>query len=191
MPTLFMKVDGLEGVDPMLDDGGFIAIAAYSHGLSVPLANRRSQGATVGMRRASCDHGDFVISRITDTTSPTFFRACAACVSFKGVAIHACRNTTINGDSALVPHLSIFLSDALITSFSYECNGEIPMETISFAYGSIDWSFKPVDPEDHEPVSGSFDAGWDGTKNKSAIADDVNPLIKSLKVPEPSGGGLL
>ena len=86
----------------------------------------------------------------------------------------------------MVPHLSIFLSDAVITSFSYECDGEVPMETISFAYGSIDWSFKPVDPEEHEPVSGKFDASWDGVKNTSVIADDITPLMKSLKVPDPS-----
>lgn len=164
---LFMKLEGVDGEEPIGDSQEMIAIHSYAHSLTMPVAPARpSAGNDVAFRRSYCRHGLFTVSKGFDMTSPKLFEACANGVVFPHAVVHACSqdfNSTTK-KSGPQPFLSIVMTDALMVDFTYAFQDGWQVETITFQYGSIGWKTEWRSPEDGstanlEPV------GWDGTAN--------------------------
>ena len=179
----YLKIKGIDGVSPVLDEQKLVNIESYEHSLANPVGTRGSAGPTTGLRRGCCDHGLFIVQRHTDSVSPAFFRACAGSVILEGVACHVMRSDfdSLKQEHQFKPHLSIFMSDVVIASFRYLGGPMTPMEEIGFCYRSIDWVLGAVDPDDHT-AAGEFEAGWDGTKNKVGLDDKLSSLKKTIGI---------
>ena len=165
-----MRLEGIEGEEPIGDSQKLIKLQSYSHSLAMPsVPARPSVGKDVALRRSYCEHGLFRVVKAFDNTSPKLFEACANGVVFPSVLIYLCihRANPLSKDQELEPMLTIVLSDAIMASFDYAFDADWPMEHVGFRYSSIGWKTDWIDPEKGsdkklEPV------GWEGTENTPA-----------------------
>lgn len=164
---LFMRLEGIDGEEPIGESQSMIAIHSYSHSVGMPVApTRPSVGNEAGFRRSYCRHGAFEVVKGFDKTSPKLFEACANGVVFPNVAIHACNQefNTQRNSSKPTPMLSIVLTNAIMVDFTYGFEGGWQVENLAFQYASIGWKTKWADPDtgdsaNLEPV------GWKGADN--------------------------
>lgn len=183
---LFMRVDGIEGEEPIGDSQKMIMIASYSHGVGISISpSRPSLGKDATLRRSYCQHGLFQVTKGFDKTSPKLFDACTNGVIFPNVVIYACNSSfnSMTKSSEPKPFLSIVMTEAVMAEFQYGFSDGWQVESIGFRYSSIGWTTNWVSPEDGkaetlEPV------GWDGLTNEEASV----PVPSSLKW---SSGSLL
>lgn len=183
---LYMRLEGIDGEEPIGASQEMIAINSYSHGLSMPVApTRPSVGEDAAFRTSYCRHGAFTVVKGFDKSSTKLFEACANGVKFPNVGIHVCTQefNSIKNTSEPAPMLSINLTDAIMVDFSYSFQGGWQVENIAFQYTSIGWKVKWVDPEkgdstNLEPV------GWDGQKNSPSTISIPSSI-------DWSSGGLL
>lgn len=167
---LYMRLEGIDGQEPIGESQNMIGIQSYKHSVGMPVAPARpSIGKEASFRRSFCAHGAFQVVKGFDKTSPKLFEACANGVVFPNVAVFACSQefNSQKKSSSPVPMLTINLSDAVMVDFSYGFQGGWQIETIAFRYASIGWKAKWADPEtgdseNLEPV------GWEGADNAAA-----------------------
>ncbi len=183
---LFMRLDGIDGEEPIGADQKLIRIDNYSHRLSMPSAPMRpSAGPDATMRRSYCDHGLFIVNKALDMTTPKLLAAAANGVVFPNVAIYVGGTdySTLTNVSKPDPFITIIMTDAIIADFAYGFDGEWQTEKIAWRYTSIGWEVKWTNPDDGsaaqlEPV------GWKGDTNKAATVSVPSAV-------EFGGGGLL
>lgn len=167
---LYMRLEGIDGEEPIGESQKMIAIQGYSHSIGLPVAQTRpSVGKEAAFRRSFCRQGVFEVIKGFDKTSPKLFEACANGVVFPNAAIYACSQefNSQKKSSLPVPMLTIVLTDAVMVDFSYGFQGGWQIETISLRYASIGWKTKWADPEtgdseNLEPV------GWEGLENAAS-----------------------
>jgi len=175
---LYLRLDGVEGEEPIGESQKLISIVSYHHNLTLPVTpNRPSQGKDAIHRRSFCRHAPFRVVKGFDKTSAKLFEAASAGVTFKTAIVHACTSQfqTLTNTSKPTPFLSIILENAVIAGFSYGCDGQWPIETLDFQYASIGWKVNWPDPEDGD-VKKLEPVGWDGETNQSAAVDIPSDL---------------
>lgn len=164
---LFMKLEGVDGEEPIGESQEMIAIHGYSHSLTMPVApSRPSVGKDAVFRRTYCQHGLFTVVKGFDVSSPKLFEACANGVVFPNAVVHVCSQdfNSTKKKSGPEPFLSIVLSDALMVDFSYGFENGWQVESIAFRYASIGWKTEWRNPEDGK-VANLEPVGWDGLAN--------------------------
>ncbi len=170
---LYLRLDGVDGEEPIGDSQKLISIVSYQHNLDQPVTpNRPSQGKDSVHRRSFCRHAPFRVVKGFDKTSAKLFAAASAGVTFKKAIVHACTSQfqSLTNTSKPGPFLSIIMDNAIISGFSYGCEGDWPMETLSFQYASIGWKVNWPDPEDGEEKK-LEPVGWDGQKNQPGAVE--------------------
>lgn len=169
---LYMRLEGIEGEEPLGSDEKAIRLNSYSHNLTLPVAPMRpSVGDGATLRRSYCQHGHFQVTKGFDRTSPKLFNACANGVVFETVAIYLCMSAKTTSPTSdgyePEPFLSILLKTSVIADFRYGYSGEWPVETLAFRYTSIGWKTGWVNPETGEDEN-LEPIGWDGAENAPA-----------------------
>ena len=170
---LFMRVEGIEGEEPIGQDDDLIRIGSYAHSLSMPVTPvRPSVGKESAQRRSYTQHGLFRVMKGLDKSSPKLFAASAQGVLLPTVVIFLCRQekNLLTKEFTPTPLLTITMTDVVIANFDYGYSDGWPTESIALQYQSIGWEVDWVNPEDGtndrlEPV------GWNGTTNKSEAVD--------------------
>ena len=62
---LYLRLEGVDGEEPIGESQKMILIASYSHGLSMPVApTRPSLGEDAAFRRSYCRHGLFTVTNL-------------------------------------------------------------------------------------------------------------------------------
>jgi len=173
---LFMRLQGdnFAGEEPIGDSKDLIRILSYSHNISTPVsALRPNVGDDARNRRGPCEHGLFRVTKALDKTSSKLFSASCNGIMFKNVAIFLCSQdfNSSSNTSEMQPFFTIYLTEAIIAEYSYECEGKWPLEYLSFHYTSIGWDLDWIDPDpgdDTATLTQLSEVGWDGTKDKEA-----------------------
>lgn len=173
---LFMRLQGdnFAGEEPIGDSKDLIRILSYSHNISTPIsALRPNVGDDARNRRGPCEHGLFQVTKALDKTSSKLFSACCNGVMFKNAAIFLCSQdqNSMTKTSEMNPFFTINLAEAIIADYSYKCEGQWPLEFLSFHYTSIGWDLDWIDPDPSNltaTLTQLSDVGWDGTKDKEA-----------------------
>lgn len=129
---MFLKIEGIEGESVDKDHSGWIEIGSVSYSISSPTTSTSSGGAT-----GKAEFSDVSITKILDKASPNIAVSAANGKHYPGAEIHFC-------DSASsVCYYKIELRNVMISSYSFSGGGDIPTESVSLAYESIMWDYKP------------------------------------------------
>lgn len=106
----------------------------------------------------------FVITRIPDIFSPKLFTICASGTPFKNATF------SVTPDGATAPVLMYKLGLVAIKTISVSGNqhgGFLPVETVSFEYGALQFGF-------HDPVSEQTELGsWDRINNTGTFPNEL------------------
>lgn len=157
----FLKIDSIPGDSTDAKHTGWIEILSYSHTIDQPTTRSSSAGGARAGERAN--HGAFTITKDLDKATPKLALAVCNGTPIKSVELQLCRAT---GDKQ--QYMSYHMTDCIVThvSPSGDCNGEgqLPVESISFAYSKIVWTYTDTD-EKTGAAKGNISANWDVTSN--------------------------
>jgi type VI secretion system secreted protein Hcp len=119
-----------------------IEILSWSHGVSQTTSPTRSTAGSGTVERAN--HQDLTFSKYADISSTDLIKSCWAGTHHNKVTIAQFRSAGNAG--ADVEFLSIELEDVVISSYSIGAgSGDLPIETISLAYGKVTYKYDPAD----------------------------------------------
>jgi len=152
----YLIVDGTPG--PSTSKTNAIDILSFSWGASnTAVIGAGSSGGEARAGRANLS--DLTIMKVADKTSPLLFDHCCTGNYLKKIDIIYDKPM---GDSQ-EDYFKIHLEDALITSIQLSGSSENPVESISFAYSKVKFSYNP---EEGGALKGFIDKGFDVLKLK-------------------------
>lgn len=160
---MYVQIDGVKGESTDSAHKDWIEIQSYSHSISQPASATANSagGGTVGR----CKHEDFVITKYIDMASAKLYELCCSGKHISKVMIDFMR---ASGGSP-VKYLEIEMDQVVISKVSHGSvsNDDLPVESVSFNYGVIKWTYTQQKRADGSS-GGKMAAGWDLTANKAA-----------------------
>jgi len=160
----FLKIDGIPGESMDDREKNNIEILSYSTGIAQSAT--RSKSSHGGGSSGRADFDDFHVVKALDSSSPKIALACANGTHIKDVILSLYRS---GGDK--LKYMEYKLQNCIISSYHPSGSSEgdadesIPIETISFNYGKIQWTYTQQKRGDGSG-GGNVSAGWDLEQNK-------------------------
>lgn len=149
--SIYLKCGKIEG-ELTGDHEGWIEVLSFSHGLSQPISCSRGTG----------DHGSstvefqmLTITKNLDTATIDLNKACCNGTVLPIVELEFCQTS----NEVLVCFWKYELGNAFIQSVTIGgSNSDRPYETVTFAYKTIKWTYKPLKDGGETTVGPK---GWD------------------------------
>lgn len=160
---MFLRIDGIQGDSKDAKHQQWIEVNSYSHRISqAPGGALSAQGVHTGGR---ADHDDFAITKRLDSASPVLLLHCCNGKHIPSADFELCRAM---GDKTLF--MKYTFRDLIVASVSpsgsASSDDPLPMEEITFRYGSIQWEYTPTDPTSGGRVGPTKIAGWSTLENR-------------------------
>ena len=157
----FLKIEGIPGESTDDKHKDWIELLSYSHGLSQPASGAVSSGGSLSAER--CDHQDFSVVKTLDKASPKLNLFCCNGKEVDKVTVELCR---AGGDKQ--KYMEYIMTDVIITSVrpggSAQGGEALPLEEVSFNYGTIQWIYTPTSHKTGKP-EGAVPTFWDLESN--------------------------
>ena len=158
----FLKIEGIPGESTDDKHKDWIEVLSYSSGVTQPASGSAS---TAGGRSAErCDHQDFNVTKVLDKASPKLALFGCNGTHIKEIKVELCRAV---GDKQ--KYMEYKLNDVIVSSYqtggSAQGGETLPMETVSFNFGKIEWIYTATDQKTGKP-KGDVKANWDTVANK-------------------------
>jgi len=160
----FLKLDGIPGESTDAKFSDQIEVLSYHHGMSQTTSGSVSSGG--GRTAGRCDHQDFTIVKTLDKASPKLALFCCNGNHIANAVMTLCRS---GGDK--MTYMVYKMTDLIVSSYSPSGSAgggdPLPLESVSFAYGTIEWTYTETDHKTGK-TKGNVDAKWDLLSNKGA-----------------------
>jgi len=158
MDVLVLKIDGVEGECTLDGYEDQIICHSYSHNV---VNHLQTNVSNVGRSRGRVEHGDFVLSKNMDKSSPLLEYKCCIGANLGQIVFTVLRT---GGESPHTPMMIYTMDNAMVSSVATSGGGgDTPVETVTFNYTKIRWEYKVQAFDVTEP--GSVAADWDVTLN--------------------------
>ena len=156
----YIQIEGVEGESHDSGHEKWIQIQSFSHAVPNDVTGQSAGGHHTGGR---CRHGDVVVSKLFDSTSPNLLLACCQGKSHPKAIIELCRSGASGTD--VVPYQRIELTDVVFTSVVPLASEALsfPEEKVSMTYGTISWTHTKTDISGKP--QGEIVTGWDMKRN--------------------------
>ena len=158
----FIKLDGVDGESEDAKHAKWVEVLSFSHGVSQTASASVSSGG--GRSAGRTDHADFSITKTLDATSPKLNQMCSSGEHIPNVEVQLHRS-----DGTKPEYMNYKFNDVIITSVhvsgSPQGGDPLPMETVSFAYGKINWKYTPTDHKTGKAGT-AVPTFWDLHKNE-------------------------
>lgn len=162
METSFIAIDGIKGESTATQGKDKIEVLSFSHGVAMPLTAGASSNARAHGR---CVHQDFTFSKYLDIASPTINLKVSGGDNIKTIELTVFQADAAAGD--MVQYYKILFSDCIITNVSISGgSGGRPVETLSFSYRKIAWSYAQQGQQSPAGKKGTAEGAWDLESNK-------------------------
>lgn len=153
MENMYLVLDGIEGESTSKQVPKSIEVESFSHNVAMALTGNNSN---VGRTTGRCQHGDLVVTKKLDKTSPTLNLNCSGGKTIKTATL---RVFGAVDDGSTVEYYNIKLSDVIISSVNISGGGSRPYETVSMNYNDITWTYVAHD-HDKGGKSGNVATTW-------------------------------
>jgi type VI secretion system secreted protein Hcp len=162
MADNYMQIDGLKGESTDSEHKDWIELLSFSHSISQPASATAASAG--GGTTSRCQHGDYLITKYVDLSSPKLYELCSSGKHIKDVTIEMMR---ASGDKR-VKYMVVKMEQVVISQVSPAGGGaDFPTESISFNYGTIKWTYTQQKRTDGSQ-GGNTAAGWSLVENKTA-----------------------
>jgi type VI secretion system secreted protein Hcp len=163
----YMQIDGVPGEATDDKHKDWIELVSSSHEMTQPVSSTRSSAGGASTGRSQ--HGDYVVVKYVDKSSPKLYEAVSNGKAFGKVKIEVCRA----GGSQVV-FMAVAMEEVMISrvalnppSEAHIKNGDVlPTETVHLNYGKIEWTYTQQKRKDGSG-GGNVTAKYDVTAGKS------------------------
>jgi type VI secretion system secreted protein Hcp len=159
--TNFIEIDGIKGETTAAQGKDKIEVLSWSHGVSMPLTSGASNTARAHGRSV---HQDFTFTKYIDITTPTLNLKCTGGDDIKKIELTVFQADKADGPD--VQYYTITMEDVILTSVSIGGGGDRPIETVTFNYRKIKWSYAKQGNPSPGGNKGKAEAGWSLEENK-------------------------
>ncbi|MFY8095763.1 MAG: Hcp family type VI secretion system effector [Niveispirillum sp.] len=159
----YIRFDGISSRNPDAQQPGWIRLLSFRHGLEQPMTGSAGTGGQGAPARAR--HGDLVIEKLLDDTSPILSLYCCSGRLIPEVTVEV-------WDAGAGRHkfMEYLLSDVLVRSTRVQLptvqapeSGATLREEIGLQYARIEWNYTLNSADG--PI-GSVNHFWDTTQNR-------------------------
>jgi type VI secretion system secreted protein Hcp len=166
MKSIYLKLSGpdIAGESTDKEHARWIELSRLHHQMQQPASPVASTagGHTVG--RTS--HGDFLVVKEIDSSSPVTYQALSGGTTFQSAQIDLYRDA---GDGRRVKYLEVQLKNVLISSIALNVDGApLPTETIALRYAAIQWRYQKQNIDGGQ--GGMTLGAWSLTKNDKTFS---------------------
>jgi type VI secretion system secreted protein Hcp len=160
--TSFIAIDGVKGESTASQGKDKIEVLSFSHGVTMSLTSGASSNARAHGR---CQHQDFTFSKFLDIASPTLNLKVSGGDNIKQIELTVFQADKNDGD--MVQYYKMVFSDCILTSVSVSGgSGGRPIETVTFNYRKIAWSYAQQGQPSPAGKKGTAEGAWDLEQNK-------------------------
>ncbi len=160
----YLNIDGIKGESTEDKHKDWIEVLSYNHGVTQPTSATRSSSG--GGSTGASEHGDIVVTKFVDMSSPKLLEAVSTGKHFKKASIEFMRQ----GGGEKVKYLTVNLEELIISSVQTDGDAkgsqELPVESVSMNYGKIEWVYTQQKRPDGSG-GGNTTAKYDLTKAKA------------------------
>jgi type VI secretion system secreted protein Hcp len=150
----------VKGECKLKDYEDHIEVLSYSHGVSLPIQPGTSNtGRTTGRP----NFGELSITKQLDSTTPALNYYCAQAKNMGTLKLKIVRQDSTNAAAGQVLYMTYTLDKTLISSVSVGGSGDIPVETVTFNYSKITWTYIPQKKD--IGAEGNIEKYWDQETN--------------------------
>jgi type VI secretion system secreted protein Hcp len=159
MSDIYMQIDGLKGESTDSEHKDWIELTSFNHSISQPASATANSagGGTTGR----CQHSDYSISKFVDLASPKLYEMACSGKHIKDVTIEMLR---ASGDKR-VKYMVVKMEEVVISHVAPAGGSDFPMESVSFNYGTIKWTYTQQKRKDGSQ-GGNSAGGWSLAENK-------------------------
>lgn len=159
MQNMYIDIEAIPGESSTAQGQKMIEILSFSHGVSMPLTSGASNTSRASGR---CVHQDFTFTKYFDITSPTLALRCSSGKDIKYIKMHVWK-----ADAEATPHeyITYVFDHCIITSVSVGGGGDQPIETVSFNYRNIVWTYNKQEISSPGGNKGKVETSWSLEKN--------------------------
>jgi type VI secretion system secreted protein Hcp len=160
MQNIFFEIDGIKGESTSDQGKDMIEVLSFSHGVAMPLTAGPSNTSRASGR---CVHQDFTISKHVDLSTPTLNVKCCGGEDIKSMKVHVWK-----ADSAGKPlkYLMYEFESCILTSVSVGGGGDQPIETVTFSYKKVTWTYGQQLQAQPGGAKGKASSAWSLEENK-------------------------
>ena len=130
----FMKIEGIEGESTDSAHAGEIELLHFSHAVSQDAGGSRSSSGSASGGR--CNHGDLTVTKSVDKATPELLLHCCNAKHIPTITISVNR-----AGEDKIEFMNYKLADVIVSSVggAVSPSDELPSETVTFNYGTIEW----------------------------------------------------
>jgi type VI secretion system secreted protein Hcp len=152
----YLQLDGIKGDSKDDKHKDWIAIQAFSHGITQAYGGASvAHGGHAGGR---ADFSDIVVTKRLDLSSPLLHLYCVEGKNIPKCVFELCRAA---GDKKIF--MRVTLEDAIVSSIqstgSITSDDVVPTETINLRFKTIQWEYTPIDEKNQ--AGAAVKSGWD------------------------------
>ncbi len=161
----YLNLDGVPGEATDDKHKDWIELLSYSHDMMQPVSSTKSSAG--GAASGRTQHGDFVVTKFVDKSSPKLYEAVSNGKHFSKAKIEVCR-----AGGSQVKFLEITLEEVMVSAVSLNSapqskdGEELPTESVHLNYGKIEWVYTQQKRKDGSG-GGNVTAKYDLTAGKS------------------------
>ncbi len=157
----FLQIEGIPGESTESKHADWIELTSIGHEVRQPTSS--TKGSAGGGSTGRSVHSPFTITKYLDKATPKLYEAVSSGKHFKKIKIEVNR---AGGDK--VKYYEITMEEVIISSVTtsgHSGGDELPVESVSFDYGKIEWTYTQQKRADGTG-GGNVAAKWSVTEGK-------------------------
>jgi type VI secretion system secreted protein Hcp len=159
MQNIYWEIDGIKGESTTDQGKDMIELLSFNHGVSMPLTYGPSNTSRASGR---CVHQDFTISKYVDLATPTLNLKCCGGEDIKTMKVHVWKADTAGTP---VEYYTIEFESCILTSVSVGGSSDQPVETITFSYKKVTWTYNQQKQDQPGGKKGKNSTSWNQESN--------------------------
>ena len=149
--NVYLKLDGIKGESTSAQHPDEVVVESWTWGVE---ADPAPSGGAGGAAAGKPGFSDLTFSHRVDRASPELWKACAT-----GKRIREAILSVNRGAAAAQDYIIIKLKDVIVTSAAMadaSADALSPIETVSLAFGKLDYAYRPQNPNGSLGTAVSF-----------------------------------
>ncbi|HEY4291435.1 Hcp family type VI secretion system effector [Luteibacter sp.] len=166
MKSIYLKLSGpdIKGESADKEHSQWFELSGWSHSMAQPVS--ASPSTSGGHAAERTEHGDMVVTKDLDLSSPLLYQAVSGGTTFQSAQIDFYRDA---GDGKRVKYLEVQLKNVLISKVKTSTEGKaLPADELSLKYAAVQWKYLKQNIDGGQ--GGVTQGAWSLTKNDKTFA---------------------